>query len=229
MPYTWTELVRHCARCNRDYRVSQESLDNARQNYPPIATDTEIADDFEYCLSCCNGERNTGEHITSLDTQVEEMWDVMRDKAAKYDALNTPGWNILGLTPRDVFAIAAALEVACDDDDEPYPGLRDALAKVLPVRDAVQAAGYEMHTETSAQSQAYIDGAGPWFGRDDDKDEQAELFEVFDADGDSHGEFRTLDEARGCVEFDRLDTFRIMQGLHIIEESNDRHGSPGAT
>jgi hypothetical protein len=110
MPYTWTELVRHCARCNRDYRVSQESLNNARQNYPPIATDTEIADDFEYCLSCCNGERNTGEHITSLDAQVAEMWDIMRDKAAKYDALVAAGYDKPPFTLAELVLLEEALD-----------------------------------------------------------------------------------------------------------------------
>lgn len=51
-------------------------------------------------------------------------------------------------------------------------------------------------------------------------------FEVFDrternehgGPGKSHGVYDTLDEARGCVEFDRLTDYEIWQGDHIVEE-----------
>lgn len=66
------------------------------------------------------------------------------------------------LTPRDVLAIEAALSVASDDETEPFPGIRDALAKVTPVADRVRASGYVAHPETSVQSQMMIDGAAPW-------------------------------------------------------------------
>lgn len=34
----------------------------------------------------------------------------------------------------------------------------------------------------------------------------------------SHGVYDTLDEARGCVEFDSLTLFEIWQGDHIVEQ-----------
>jgi hypothetical protein len=37
--------------------------------------------------------------------------------------------------------------------------------------------------------------------------------------GESHGIYDTLDEARGCAAFDRLDDFEIWHGDHIVEES----------
>lgn len=48
-------------------------------------------------------------------------------------------------------------------------------------------------------------------------------FEVFDRNEIpnqtvSHGVFDTLDEARGCVEFDRLCNYEIWQGDHIVDE-----------
>ena len=35
---------------------------------------------------------------------------------------------------------------------------------------------------------------------------------------ESHGIYNTLDEARGCVEFDRLRDYEIWQGDRIVEE-----------
>jgi hypothetical protein len=35
------------------------------------------------------------------------------------------------------------------------------------------------------------------------------------------GNFETLEEARGCVEFDRLRSWEIWQGDHIVERSGN--------
>ena len=37
-------------------------------------------------------------------------------------------------------------------------------------------------------------------------------FHVYDADGNSHGSFNTLDEARGCVAFDNIGDPLIVRG-----------------
>lgn len=55
---------------------------------------------------------------------------------------------------------------------------------------------------------------------------EASTFEVFKRDSaanidahESHGVYDTLDEARGCVEFDGLRDYEIWQGDRIVEES----------
>jgi L-ribulose-5-phosphate 3-epimerase UlaE len=37
-------------------------------------------------------------------------------------------------------------------------------------------------------------------------------FHVWDSDGKHHGQFRTVSEARGCVEFDNLCLYAITKG-----------------
>lgn len=45
-------------------------------------------------------------------------------------------------------------------------------------------------------------------------------YHVYDANGASHGNFPTLDEARGCVAFDGLDEWSIYYGSsNLIEQS----------
>jgi hypothetical protein len=50
---------------------------------------------------------------------------------------------------------------------------------------------------------------------------EASTFEVFERpSADSHGVYDTLDEARGCVSYDRLKEWEIWQGDHIVDESD---------
>ena len=45
------------------------------------------------------------------------------------------------------------------------------------------------------------------------------MYEVIDyASNESHGSFGTLDEARGCVAYDRLLTWGIFDGSGCVEE-----------
>lgn len=59
----------------------------------------------------------------------------------------------------------------------------------------------------------------------------ADEFEVFDISDptrpSSNGTFLSLDEARGCVEFDGLEFYEIWQGDHIVE-GRDEVGIRGA-
>lgn len=140
--HTWTTIVRKCQSCKRDFRVSRESIDMQRANADfgiPNPTDEQVADSFEFCLSCC-GSDVPGE----------------RDGLPKVPDLH--------LTPRTLFAIHAALLDAYDNNgtpEEKYPGVDDALALIEPVRAQLIAEGFQMLPVTSAQAQAYIDGCWP--------------------------------------------------------------------
>jgi len=47
-------------------------------------------------------------------------------------------------------------------------------------------------------------------------------FEVIDrTNGTSHGNYETLEEARGCVAFDKLTNYEIWQGDHIVAEAEE--------
>ena len=51
-------------------------------------------------------------------------------------------------------------------------------------------------------------------------------FEVFEATaGESHGIFDTLEEARGCVEFDKIVSWTIWQGDTIVQEGGLEDGT----
>lgn len=94
-------------------------------------------------------------------TYEELHGESLKAQAALRDYLGSS----LTLTPRDIFAIEAGLEVGrgvIDDDEEPWPGIDAAAAKIKTVADALRAEGKQMQPETSAQSQAFIDGASPW-------------------------------------------------------------------
>lgn len=44
-------------------------------------------------------------------------------------------------------------------------------------------------------------------------------FHVYDNGGNHHGAYRTLDEARGCVAFDRLASYSIIYGdWNLVEK-----------
>lgn len=81
-------------------------------------------------------------------------------------------WRISGLTPRLLFAIEAALEVAADHEEERYPGLAEAYDLVKRIAQDCRAAGFTYEPETSAQYQAKIDGCAPWQYHKDDSVEE---------------------------------------------------------
>ena len=49
--------------------------------------------------------------------------------------------------------------------------------------------------------------------------DRRERFHVYDADGDCHGDYASLAEARGCVSFDGLTEFQIIRGdWQLVEQ-----------
>lgn len=128
--YTWSKFVGVCVSgCRQQFRASIEHIESSRDAMYGALTDDEIVASWDYCLNCVEALEVPGEH----------------DIPANSYFVNA--FQIGDLTAQDVFAIAAALEVACDDEDEPYPGLRDALAKVEKVVKDLRSLGYASTTE----------------------------------------------------------------------------------
>jgi hypothetical protein len=61
----WTEHVRRCRRCDRDFRVSREAIEQAREHedYGWGASDVTLATRFSECLTCATGRLHEGEYV----------------------------------------------------------------------------------------------------------------------------------------------------------------------
>jgi hypothetical protein len=95
-PRTWTEHTFVCVDCKRLSYASRESLDECRANLADDeqdTTDAEIANCWEFCLSCAEGEELEGEHVLPesvaqvVATAEEAFWNVV------VKGLNAPHWG----------------------------------------------------------------------------------------------------------------------------------------
>lgn len=141
---TWTQHTFTCTICRRLCFASQEYIDQYRKDswVEEGTTDAEIAEGIDYCLSCVAGIIAEGEKVVRTDI-----------------------WELRNLTPNDVANIQAAMDVAYGDGDNDMIDVAATVEKVEALVSAVRSRGeWPEHVtpETSAQSQAYIDGDPDW-------------------------------------------------------------------
>jgi hypothetical protein len=135
---TFSEHIGSCTACNRRFRATEEQI-NASGLLGEM-TAAAIVAAWEYCLGCVACESPDGEY--DVPPTVHELLGL-----AEIDA-------------RDVFAIHAALVVACDDEPinggEYFPGLKRALEKVSGVVSALRLAGEQQLTEDNGRAITHV-------------------------------------------------------------------------
>lgn len=127
---TWTPFIAKCTNCGRRFRVSQQAIDENRESMDTEGqTDQQIAESFDFCIGCIIGASPEGEYDVPIEVALTPVHE------------HDGHFQITGLTVADIVAIRAALDVANDDEDEPFPGIRDVHAKVEKVYRDLRALG----------------------------------------------------------------------------------------
>lgn len=133
--HTWTKHIFVCTDCSLRCYATQEAIDEMRRNsfYEEGTTDAQVAEGFDFCLSCLTATEIPGERVLEFPsghrktiTSAESQQFIDGDNTWLKGAV----WELRGLTPEDVRNLDAAADFLRDAPED-WGDTEGTVAKIV--------------------------------------------------------------------------------------------------